>query len=105
MNFDEYQIEANRTVNRNAEVPSLVVAALGLYGESGEVADMVKKHFGQGHPLDKEKFVKELGDVLWYLAVAATAAGVALSHVAEMNREKLRERYPDGFEVGRSVNR
>lgn len=71
-------------------------AALGLAGEAGEFADLVKKaiYHEAGPPLDK--MLKELGDVLWYAAFAANALGMSLERVIEMNVTKLRDRYKTG---------
>lgn len=79
--------------------------ALGLGGESGEVADEVKKHFFQDRPLDKAHIAKELGDVAWYLAVTAHAIGYDLDTIFRLNIAKLWERYPNGFDSERSINR
>jgi NTP pyrophosphatase (non-canonical NTP hydrolase) len=78
---------------------------LGLCGESGECADYLKKHIFQGHDLDKLKLAEELGDVAWYIALTAHALGFNLSDILEMNIEKLKKRYPDGFDAERSINR
>lgn len=78
---------------------------MGLCGESGEAMDILKKTLFQGHDLDREALAKELGDVAWYLALASSALGYTLERIMEKNIEKLRARYPDGFEVERSVNR
>ena len=102
MTLDDYQRDALRTVNGE---PQLAMVALGLTGESGEFADIVKKHLFHGHDLDKDKAIKELGDVLWYVAVAAKTLGVSLEDVAQINVDKLRKRYPDGFAQNRSINR
>lgn len=83
----------------------LLNGALGLGGESGEVEDIVKKFIFQGHPLDKAHIAKELGDVAWYLAVAAYSIGYTLEEVLQMNIDKLKERYPDGFDVDKSLHR
>ena len=83
----------------------LINGVMGLCGESGESIDLVKKHLAQGHELDKEKLAKELGDIAWYLAETATAMGYSLEDILQMNIDKLRARYPDGFAVERSVNR
>ncbi len=99
--LDVYQFEARRTVGDS----TLAVLALGVAGEAGEVADLIKKHVGHGHQLDKDKLVKELGDVLYYVATLADAVGVPLSEVAAKNIAKLRVRYPDGFSTERSLNR
>lgn len=83
----------------------LINGVMGLCGESGEAIDLVKKHLAQGHELDKEKLAKELGDIAWYLAETASAIGYSLEDILQMNIDKLRARYPDGFAVERSVNR
>lgn len=77
----------------------LACAALGLTGEAGEFADLIKKVAYHGHALDKVKAAKELGDVLWYLALAANRLGFGLDAIGAMNIAKLRERYPEGFTV------
>ena len=79
--------------------------ALGLAGETGEYVDHVKKIAFQGHKIDKYKLLEELGDIAWYLAIAAAANGFSLSSVFNMNIKKLRERYPDGFDPAKSINR
>ncbi len=79
--------------------------ALGLTGEAGEVADLIKKHIGHGHPLDKTKTAKELGDDFWYIAVLACRIGYTLEDIARMNVAKLMARYPEGFSSERSINR
>ena len=109
--FDEYQALALRTASPESLVDSatmLNAAALGLNGEAGEIADHVKKIMFHGHPLDdatRDKIAKEIGDILWYCAMAARGLGLGLGDVAEMNVEKLRKRYPDGFSSDRSLNR
>ncbi len=106
MTINEYQKEALRTASGMSDnVPMVVNGVLGLCGEAGECADMVKKNLFQGHELDKEHFAKELGDVAWYLAVAAHAVGYDLETVLQMNVDKLRKRYPEGFDPERSLHR
>lgn len=106
MKINEYQVEALRTASgMNKDCPMWLNGVLGLTGESGECADIVKKHLAQGHPFDKEHLAKELGDVAWYLAVTAHAIGYDLETVLQMNVDKLRKRYPNGFEAERSINR
>jgi NTP pyrophosphatase (non-canonical NTP hydrolase) len=82
------------------DVPGLLMCALGLAGEAGEVAEAVKKFVFHGKGLRVDDLRKELGDVLWYLSRTAAAAGIALSSVPRENVRKLRERYPDGFAKG-----
>lgn len=107
MTGSEYQKEALRTASGMIydRHGMLMNGALGLCGESGEVADIVKKATFQGHKLDEAHIAEELGDVAWYLAIAAHAIGYTLDDIFKMNVEKLRKRYPDGFEVERSVHR
>jgi len=106
MDVDKYQELAMRTLNPEIDKKELILnATMGLCGESGEVIDLVKKHLFQGHDLDDEKLIKELGDVAWYLAEAATALNVNLSEILEKNIKKLENRFPDGFNSNRSINR
>lgn len=92
MNINEYQQLALKTANNLNDKKGLVVnGALGLTGESGEVADLIKKHLFQGHDLDKEHLAKELGDVAWYLAITAYAIGYDLETIMKMNIDKLKK--------------
>lgn len=83
----------------------LLNGLMGLNGEAGECIDILKKHIFQGHDLDSEHMAKELGDVSWYLAVAADALGYDLETIFQMNIDKLRKRYPDGFDEELSKHR
>lgn len=103
MNANDYQKAALRTANPKCK--SLINCALGLTGEAGEFADMIKKHEFHGHELDRDAAIKELGDVLWYAAVAADVLGVSLGEVMRRNVEKLMQRYPNGFSTEDSVKR
>lgn len=106
MRVDEYQQEAMTLLNPAlTEKDVLMNALMGLCGESGEAIDVMKKHLFQGHPLDRAKLMKELGDVAWYLAEAATGLGVPLSEILQGNLDKLHARYPQGFDTNRSQNR
>ena len=106
MTIHEYQKLAMTTLNPElSQKDVLINGVMGLCGESGEAIDIVKKHLHQGHELDREKLIKELGDIAWYLAETATALDVSLEEVLERNIEKLRSRYPEGFSPDRSVNR
>lgn len=106
MDVNEYQKLAMRTLNPSLkEKDVLINAVMGLCGESGEAIDIVKKHLAQGHELNKDALIKELGDVAWYLAEAATALGVNLDEVLQRNIEKLKSRYPEGFDSNKSINR
>ena len=105
MTLDEYQVAALRTWSAHSRPESaLTNAALGL-GEAGEVQNLIKKHVYHGHTLDIAGVKKELGDVLYYVAVLAEEIGFDLSEIAQANIVKLETRYPDGFDPERSKNR
>lgn len=104
MKANEYQKLALVTANKDSQ-DLILNGALGLSGESGEVADIVKKHLFQGHELDQEKIVNELGDICWYIAIMAHGLGVDFESVLIGNIEKLKKRYPSGFDVERSLHR
>ena len=106
MQVNEYQKAAMATLNPALDKKDVLInSVMGLCGESGEAIDIVKKWLMQGHELDKEYLVRELGDVAWYLAEAATALDVPLEAVFQGNLDKLRQRFPNGFDTGASVNR
>lgn len=106
MTINEYQNLAMRTVNPDLDKDQMLInAVMGLCGESGEAIDIVKKWYAHGHELDREHLKKELGDIAWYIAEAATALGLSLDEILEANIDKLRKRYPEGFATERSVYR
>lgn len=110
MTINEYQRLALRTESWPEDMECfpemrLLQGLMGLCGESGEAMDMLKKAIFQGHELNKEHLAKELGDISWYLAVSADAIGYDLEKVFRMNIEKLKARYPDGFDPEKSINR
>lgn len=105
LNVDLYQELAGRTMKDEPFNMMVVESALGLCGESGEVADIIKKAEFHGHELDEKDVIKELGDVMWYVALMCTALGIPMSEVITKNIEKLKKRYPDGFSEERSINR
>ncbi|MBE6618044.1 MAG: nucleotide pyrophosphohydrolase [Ruminococcaceae bacterium] len=106
MTVNEYQNLAMRTLNPELDKKDVLInSVMGLCGESGEAVDIVKKHLFHAHPLDKDKLIKELGDVAWYLAEAATALEVPLEEIFEKNIDKLKARYPEGFDTEKSLNR
>lgn len=80
-------------------------ALMGMCGEIGEVVDIFKKHLFQGHDLDVNHVVEELGDVLYYMCWLAIELDIDFSEICFENMAKLEERYPAGFSVDRSVNR
>lgn len=106
MTPNEYQKEALRTASgMSKEYPRILNGLMGLNGEAGECIDILKKHLYQGHAFDSEHMAKELGDVAWYLAISAEAIGYDLETIFQMNIDKLRARYPDGFDAEHSLHR
>ena len=106
MTVNEYQNLAMRTLNPELSKRDVLInSVMGLCGESGEAIDIVKKWMAHGHELDKDHLAKELGDIAWYLAEAATALDIPLEQVFQANIAKLKKRYPEGFEASRSMAR
>ena len=106
MTVKEYQRLAMSTLNPALDRKEVLInSVMGLCGESGEAIDIVKKWLAQGHALDKERLAKELGDVAWYLAEAATALDIPLEDIFQGNLDKLKKRYPEGFDTQKSVAR
>lgn len=106
MTANEYQREAMRTLNPALDRDAVLLnGVMGLCGEAGEAINIVKKHLAQGHPLDREALIRELGDVAWYLAETAAALDLDLETVLRVNLAKLRARYPEGFSAEQSMYR
>ena len=106
MKVNDYQKQALRTLNPALSKKDVLInGVMGLCGESGEAIDIVKKHLAQGHELDRQKLAKELGDIAWYLAETAYALDFDLEAILQINLDKLKKRYPDGFDKERSVSR
>ena len=106
MTINEYQALAMTTKNPElSERDLLMNSVMGLCGESGEAIDIVKKWLAQGHELDREHLIKELGDIAWYIAEIAYILNVPLEDVLQKNIDKLKSRYPDGFKTKDSIDR
>ena len=124
MNGKEYQNLAMRTNDGNAtnrllnltlsdttengigeDTGTVLNACLGLSGEVGEFNDMIKKWIFHEKDLDEEHLKKELGDIMWYIAMMCHAFGWSLDEIMEMNINKLKARYPEGFDTDRANNR
>lgn len=101
MNTDiltEHKLSVLKTANSKLNhQQQLANAAIGLCGEAGEVADLLKKHLFQERSLDIGKVKEEMGDVVWYLSYLSLALGIDMNSVIQGNMEKLMARYPDGF--------
>lgn len=106
MSVNDYQKDAMASLNPALSRKEILInGVMGLCGESGEAVDLVKKHLFQGHALDREALKTELGDIAWYLAETAYALDCSLEEILKANIAKLRERYPEGFDSKRSVER
>ena len=103
MNFKEYQAAAKETAIYPRQ-HAVIYPALGLAGEAGEVAEKVKKWLRDGN-IDAGELHKEIGDVLWYCALAARALGLPLEQIAKLNIDKLKARYPGKFDADKAINR
>lgn len=103
MNATEYQLAAARTLIDGPDFAltdtefMTVWVALGLAGEAGEVAELIKKGLLHRHGLDKDKVAKELGDVCWYIAAICTELGLDMGEIMAANIAKLQTRYPNGY--------
>lgn len=106
MEINDYQRLAMTTLNPALDKKDVLInSVMGLCGESGEAIDIVKKWLAQGHELDRAHLAKELGDVAWYLAEAATALDIPLEDILRANLDKLKARYPEGFSARNSIER
>lgn len=105
MTLNDYQKLAARTINKSLTPKEQGKHALhGMVGEIGELHSIYQKKY-QGHEFDEEHAKKEVGDLMWMVAEYCTAHGWDLDEIAEMNIDKLKARYPDGFEAERSLHR
>lgn len=105
MNANEYQKLAGRTIRNDLIGQALEMHALhGMVGEIGEIHSIYQKSY-QGHEIQDEHLKKELGDLLWFVAEYCTAHGWDLKEIMQMNIDKLKARYPDGFEAEKSLHR
>lgn len=119
MTGNEYQELASRTNDKQAsarlstwlcgnqitDIGCVMNAALGLSGEVGELNDIIKKTIFHGHPMDEGKLKHELGDICWYIVMMCEACGYELEDIMNLNIDKLRKRYPEGFSEEASINR
>lgn len=117
MNGKEYQNLAMRTNDGNADhrliyamdqthnIGSIFNACLGLSGEVGEFNDMIKKWIFHQKDIDEEHLKKECGDIMWYIAMICHSFKWNLDKIMQMNIDKLKSRYPEGFDVVKANNR
>ena len=92
--IEKYQKTALDTINNELSTHDQILnCCLGIAGESGEVVDLVKKHYFQGRNLETDKIIEEIGDVMWYIANLCTSLNVSLVDVLTQNVFKLQDRY------------
>jgi NTP pyrophosphatase (non-canonical NTP hydrolase) len=103
MDFNKYQDKAFTTATETSK--NIYYMTLGMAGESGEIANKIKKVMRDGATLDTEDIKKEIGDVLWYCAGLCTVIGISLDDVAETNIAKLMSRKERGVIAGNGDNR
>lgn len=105
MHLNEYQEQAKRFINQKLTFDEVLCHSLfGMCSELGELHGLYQKLY-QGHEFSEQHAKKELGDVLWMIAEYATVMGWDLDDVAQTNLDKLNKRYPNGFEVDKSLHR
>lgn len=105
MTINEYQKEAARTIRKDlADHLRMDHALHGMVSEIGELHAIYQKAY-QGHRIEPMHLKKELGDLLWFVAEYCTALGWDLEEIMQMNIDKLRARYPDGFDADKSLHR
>ncbi|HEY0757068.1 MAG TPA: nucleoside triphosphate pyrophosphohydrolase family protein [Ktedonobacteraceae bacterium] len=102
MGIEEYTREVYRTCDIQDQRELLTLSALGIAGEGGEIVDLVKKVLYHEHELDTSALREEVGDLLWYITLLCETAGFTLTDAMQANVEKLRQRYPRGFDPQRS---
>ena len=117
MTGTEYQNLAMRTNDGKAtyrlldlitigeDTGTVLNACLGLSGEVGEFNDMIKKWIFHEKDFNEDYLKKECGDIMWYIAMMCHAFGWNLDEIMQMNIEKLKARYPEGFDTDRANNR
>lgn len=105
MGLNEYQDLASRTMNLEWTMYETELHALhGISSEVGEIHGLYQKVF-QGHKMDKNHLLSEIGDAMWFIAELCTANGFTLEEVAQHNIDKLKARYPEGFDAEKSLHR
>lgn len=106
MELNEYSRKSLRTANDLGPTGDLIHAALLITSEAGEIADVIKKHYAYGRPLDTIHLIEEVGDCVWGINLLLKTIGVEWSEVLDVNIAKLEARYPDlRFNDQHSVNR
>ena len=101
MQPEEFKKNCQRTKSEeffyNSVHPDLLHAAIGITTEAGELMDTVKKPFFYGAEFDQVNFEEELGDLLWYIAIACDRLDITFEEIMEKNIQKLKTRFPMKF--------
>lgn len=106
MNIRDYQTLSVRTMNKElTKEQQISNMVFGANGELGEVTDILKKYLYQGHRINKQHLAEEIGDTLFYIVNLCTLFNLDIEDILQGNVDKLRKRFPNGFEVDRSINR
>ena len=106
MEIREFQRVSTRTLNKELSKEKQVSNMIfGANGELGEVTDILKKHLYQGHRINKQHLAEEIGDTLFYIVNLCTVYGLDVEDILQVNVDKLKKRFPNGFEADRSINR
>ena len=105
--MQEYDMKfSSEQINKESvDIGGIFNACLGMSGEVGEFNDMIKKWVFHEKNLDMEHAKKEAGDILWYVVMLCESFGWNMEEVMQMNVDKLKSRYPEGFDVERANNR
>lgn len=105
--MQEYDMKfsSERSNKESVDIGGIFNACLGLSGEVGEFNDMIKKWVFHEKELDMEHAKKEAGDILWYVVMLCESFGWNMDEIMQMNVDKLKARYPEGFDVERANNR
>jgi NTP pyrophosphatase (non-canonical NTP hydrolase) len=99
VNYREEVIRCCPQIGTDSENQKLLLGAMGLAGEVGEVVELIKKKVFHEKSLDRQKLIKELGDVRWYFEYMLITNDLTIEEVEQANVDKLRQRYPNGFNV------
>lgn len=103
--MDYFKIEKSPIPESQIDIGGVLNGCLGLAGEAGEFNDLIKKWIFHEKRIDTDHAKKELGDVLWYVALICESFNWNMSDIMQLNVDKLKARYPEGFDVDKSNHR
>lgn len=101
----DMRFSSEQSNKESVDIGGIFNACLGMSGEVGEFNDMIKKWVFHEKELDMEHAKKEAGDILWYVVMLCESFGWNMDEIMQMNVDKLKARYPDGFDVERANHR